>query len=207
MLIAAGMAFALLTASAIETMPFGVPPITVDVTAAVDIPRQLVDAALAEAQAVWRAAGVRLIWNRLPAVLPSTLNVVIGGGLSPIADEARPLGWIALDGETKPTPKIYVSHGNAVQLLASSGPYMGPLEKMPTVQRQLYLSRAMGRALAHEIGHYLLASKQHTRAGLMSAIHSSTEFFGPSRGYFKIDSEQRQLIAARFTSLYIASQQ
>ena len=33
---------------------------------------------------------------------------------------------------------------------------------MPLAQREMLLARAMGRALAHELGHYLLASKIHT---------------------------------------------
>ena len=43
----------------------------------------------------------------------------------------------------------------------------------------MLLARAMGRALAHEMGHYLLASKEHTKNGLMQAHRTATEFFGP----------------------------
>ena len=206
MLTAAGLAFAALTASTtLDALPLAVPPITIEVTAAYDIPRALVDGALAEAHAIWRAAGVRLIWNRLPALIPATLQVFIGGGLSNPDAETRPLGWIVLDAATTPAPKIYVSHANAVQLLLNSRAAVGSLERMPAAEREMYLARAMGRALAHEIGHYLFGSKLHTRIGLMSAIHGATAFFGPTRATFRITTEQRQLIAARFTSLYIAS--
>ena len=33
---------------------------------------------------------------------------------------------------------------------------------MPIFEREMLLARAIGRALAHELGHYLLASKEHT---------------------------------------------
>jgi hypothetical protein len=61
----------------------------------------------------------------------------------------------------------------------------------------MLLGRAMGRALAHEIGHYLLASKLHTARGLMQASHTASEFFGADRRSFAIDAAQRQAVAAR----------
>ena len=47
---------------------------------------------------------------------------------------------------------------------------VGIVEQMPQSQRETLLARAMGRALAHELGHYLLASKVHTEHGLMKAV-------------------------------------
>ena len=34
---------------------------------------------------------------------------------------------------------------------------------MPIFEREMLMARAMGRALAHELGHYFLASKEHTQ--------------------------------------------
>jgi len=59
------------------------------------------------------------------------------------------------------------------------------------------MARAIGRALAHELGHYFLASKEHTKNGLMKAHRTATEFFGPDERPFKLDGEQRSLITAR----------
>ena len=55
----------------------------------------------------------------------------------------------------------------------------------------------MGRALAHELGHYLLASKVHTARGLLKASRTAAELFSIERAGFKIDPLQRQQIAAR----------
>jgi hypothetical protein len=74
---------------------------------------------------------------------------------------------------------------------------VGVIEQMPPVQREILLARAMGRALAHELGHFLLASKLHTPRGLLKAGRTATELFSTSRGGFKIDASQRQQIAAR----------
>jgi hypothetical protein len=68
---------------------------------------------------------------------------------------------------------------------------------MPLAERNLKLGRAMGRALAHEMGHYLLASKVHTRRGLMQATHTASAFFDNDRSSFAIDNALRQELAAR----------
>jgi hypothetical protein len=40
---------------------------------------------------------------------------------------------------------------------------------LPHILSDLFLARALGRALAHEIGHYLLGTSRHTARGLMRA--------------------------------------
>ena len=59
------------------------------------------------------------------------------------------------------------------------------------------LARAMGRALAHELGHYLLASKAHTQRGLMKPVMTAVELFMPDASVFRIDPAQRRAVAAR----------
>ena len=49
---------------------------------------------------------------------------------------------------------------------------------MPIFEREVLMARAIGRALAHELGHYFLASKEHTKKGLMKAHRTAVEFFG-----------------------------
>jgi hypothetical protein len=63
----------------------------------------------------------------------------------------------------------------------------------------------MGRALAHEMGHYLLESKTHTLSGLMRAHVSAAEFFGPDNRRFKLDNGQRTSITARITKESVVS--
>ena len=42
----------------------------------------------------------------------------------------------------------------------------------PTILRHVVLGRVLGRALAHEIGHFLLRSRGHSQIGLMRANQS-----------------------------------
>jgi len=187
-----------------DAIPAAGSAIVVQVIAAHDISRNLVTATLREADAVWRAAGFKFIWERGSQVTNASLRVIIGGGVSPI-DRRMPLAWIGFADDGAPKPLVYVSHPNALAYLMNSRETVGLVETMTVLQRETYLSRAMGRALAHEIGHFLLASPLHTRKGLMMATHTSTEFFMVERGAFTIDDRERRQMAARFTSIYLAA--
>jgi hypothetical protein len=185
------------------------PPVVVNVVAGPGVSATLVTRLLDEASAIWRPTGLGIVWRRVaPAVLPyakagaagsspSPLRVDIGDNPGRSRDARTPLGWIVFDSENEPQPVIYLSHANAKELMASARGVVGVIEQMPPAQREMLLGRAMGRALAHELGHFLLASKVHTPRGLMKAWRTTGELFTPERAGFKIDAAQRQQIAAR----------
>jgi hypothetical protein len=168
---------------------------TVNVTAASDISSTLVTRALAETDAIWRTAGVEFVWQRSPHT-PAALHVVIGHEVRPVREGAFALGWIYFD-ESTPGHRVYVSYANVQQLMVESRGVIGPMDRMPIFERETLLARALGRALAHELGHYFLASKAHTNGGLMKAHRTAAEFFGPDERPFKLDGAQRSLITAR----------
>jgi len=211
-IIAAMMLFAKSGAS-----PTGVvaPPIVVHVTAASGISPSLVDAVLVEAGAIWRSAGIVFIWDRAPvrtralstldASGPTGLLVTIGNRTGPPGDGDIPLGWIVFDQPSSPEREIYVSYANAVLLLTQSPGIAGPFRAMPVLQRETLLARAMGRALAHELGHYLFASKLHTRRGLMTAAHSAHQLFDAERIGFEISPDEQRRVAGRFSGFAVAS--
>lgn len=220
MLIAAAslaVAFAVSAAGAAALTVTPIPSLRVAVLAAPDLSPRLVRALLAETDAVWRGTGVSFLWQQedRPAargrVTPETpygsptLRVIIGHDTREMRDLQLPLGWIVFDGPATPEQEIYVSYENAQALLERSSGIVGVVQSMPILKRELMLGRAMGRALAHELGHYLSASKVHTPNGLMRAVHTAAEFFGPEIGRFALDPAERQRIVARFTSIYMAS--
>src|SRR5262245_48352469 len=187
-----------------EALPIATAVMVVNVMAASDIPRALVTETLHEADAVWRTAGFKFIWERGSNLTTASLRVVIGGGVSP-SDRNMPLAWIGFHDDGTPNSLIYVSPRNARTFMANSRETVGLIDQMTVMQRDTYLARAMGRALAHEIGHYLLASPVHSERGLMRAIHTAPEFFGIERKPFAIAPAERRQMATRFTSIYMAS--
>jgi hypothetical protein len=187
-----------------------VPPMVVTLSVAPEVPPSLVKLVLAEADAIWRAAGISFVWQRAARQLmpyervsetgpveASTLRLVIGEERGVVRDRRLPLGWIVFDDEHLPQREIYVSHANAVALMDAAREVVGVVAQMPVLQREILLARAMGRALAHELGHYLLASKVHTGRGLLQASRTASELFSSTRIGFGIDPSQRQQIAAR----------
>jgi hypothetical protein len=210
MLIATGLAVALASALPAEAAPASLPPVVVSVVEAPGVPATIVSQLLVEAADIWRSAGVSFLWERIreavpdprtpdTGVLPSRLRILVGHDKGVARDHRTPLGWIVFEGERAPQPEIYLSLPNAVALLAVSRTVVGIVEQMPLMRCEQLVARAMGRALAHELGHYLLASKVHTRRGLLRASRTASELFGQGNGAFAIDLWQRHAIAARLT--------
>lgn len=171
--------------------------LVINVSTAANVPPTLVDRVVGEAEAIWRPAGLTLIRNRPQAVTHQMLEVVIGdarhGPTAGSSDE--PLAWIVFDAGV-PRPQAYVSYASALVLLARSEPGRG-IESMPILERETYLGRAMGRALAHEIGHFVLGSADHAAVGLMKATYSSTELFRTKEMGIRLTAEQQAGVEAR----------
>ncbi len=184
----------MLTVLALAAAALVPPPLVVHVQAARGIPHELVMMTLAEAGAIYRKSGFQLQWEFDEA--RSGVRVVIDDDAPKNVREGDvALGWIIFESDV-PSPDVHLSFSNAVALMeeaqgASAASHMTELE------RNLMLSRALGRALAHELGHYLLASKAHAKAGLMRPRRTASDFFGPFRDGFDINPAQRSLMATR----------
>jgi hypothetical protein len=215
MLIATTVAIALVASTAFAagaTAPAStdtIPPMIVTVTTAADLSPSLLKALLTEADAIWRPSGITLLWQaaariatpaeqrELGPFVPNSLHVVIGENHGSGKNGRVPLGWIVFDDVTVPEQEIYVSYANARQMMEEARSVVGIIDQMPIMQRETLLARAMGRALAHELGHYLLASKVHTERGLMKANMTAVELFMPDSGALRLELAQRRTVAAR----------
>jgi hypothetical protein len=178
-------------------LPHLVEPIIIE--ASPEIPRSLVRRLVDEAAETLRMSGFVLDRPREAAsaqVHGPTVRVAIGdeddGG---DVRGAIPIGWIELDRFGVPQPVIHLSRTNTVQLLDT----MAALHHAPPFGREFLMGRALGRALAHELGHYLTGSREHSRTGLMRARHPGDTFFATIRGGLTLTGRQRTLIARRCT--------
>ena len=200
MLIATGAAAVLVAtslaagAAAPATLP-APPPIVVNVSVAENVPASLVAVTVAETEAIFKSAGISFIWRYGPPSL-TMLTVAIGNQRGMPKDSVMPLGWIVFE-DGRPDQQIYLSYANAHQFLLDARSVVGTVTNMPRAEREAMIGRTMGRALAHELGHYLLATKVHTQKGLMKAVRSAQEFFSNDRGRFQLEPVQRLQIATR----------
>jgi len=168
------MLFIRLAAFLLSVVP---PPVSTHPRLPVDIifegqpmPRQLEAAAMAEVTAIWAPYGVDVRASdpdepgrdgavRLAVVL---LDRPAGSMV------AETLGSIRfLDGVPEPRIAIYP---NAIASLVSTTRFSGvDSGEWPSALRDSILGRVTGRALSHELGHFLLRARHHSPNGLMRA--------------------------------------
>ena len=199
----------MLIALALAAAAIAAPPVTLRVHAASTIPRAIVSAAIDEAAAIWRVPGVPLVAeidqadvttspiavDRQSLPLGASLRVIVEEGAPTVKDYVATIGWIVFASGGS-IPEIHLSYTNAYEIMR--GAYTdGGLSQMTIAQRRTFLARALGRALAHEIGHYLIGSKEHTRSGLMKARHTAGDLFGPERRGFVLSAADRSTAVAR----------
>ena len=129
--------------------------------------------------AVTVGSGASRLWgiNAIPLVITNrTLD----------SNEKTGLGWIAFaDGE--PQIPITVSM-TAIHRLVERGTWQGTmLARMPAGVSRLFVQRALARAAAHEIGHYLLRSTAHARRGLMRPAFTAEEIMDARPSLERLD--------------------
>ena len=160
--------------------------------------------ALREASAIWKLGGVTLDWHTTsePAASGrSTVDVTFDDAPGSVAGQDVPLGWVTLDPSGVPERTIFLSRTNALRLVDTIDEY----RERPVRFKERLIARALGRALAHELGHYLTGSKEHTVSGLMKGRRLADEFFSPACVGFDVNSDERRL-AARMLAVAAASQ-
>lgn len=142
-----------------------------------------------ETDSLWKPYGIRLEWTAADSTAATT------GGLSLEATVVR-----SIDAPHRPPRgtalgRAFVDHGmvgttQPIQLsfeATERALAIRPTTGVSTVRiaRQRDMSRALGRVLAHEIGHVLLGA-HHDRAGLMRAVFRPFELADSRRTPFRL---------------------
>jgi hypothetical protein len=160
--------------------------------------------ALREASAIWKLGGVTLDWHASsepPGGGRSNVNVTFDDAPGSVAGQDVPLGWVTLDASGVPEGTIFLSRKNALRLVDTIHEY----RERPLKFKERLIARALGRALAHELGHYLTGSKEHSVSGLMKGRRLADEFFSTACVGFDVNDDERRL-AARMLALAAANQ-
>jgi hypothetical protein len=139
-----------------------------------------------EVEQIWRPYGVRITWpdSRSRAESFPLIAVVdhrserAGVQIGPLV-----LGRAFIDPSYPPTRPISVSFEATEQTLAQR-PHAWASIAGRLHEREL--ARALGRVLAHEIGHVLLAVRAHDRTGLMRETFTPEDLAGADRSPFAL---------------------
>jgi hypothetical protein len=156
-------------------------------------------AALTEIAAIWSIHGV--------VVDASTGTPARDGVLLRVVAEPRPqsmgrpwsgpLASITFDETGAPVPVITLYLAALVDMIARANIRDAGGDSAPAILRERAIGRAVGRVLAHELGHYLLRSRWHARTGLMRPAHTAADLVGLERAMFGLSAPD----AARFAAL------
>lgn len=146
---------------------------------------------VAEVNAIWARYGIKLEGLTAPCSGQTTgpkLHVRIrrrpkGGDVTP----SNALGAIYFV-EGKPRPLIDLWVDEAVRVIGASPAAI--FNGASDARARIELARLLGRSLAHELGHYLLATGQHTTTGLMRAQYGVWDVRTASPLVYSLNDEQ-----------------
>jgi hypothetical protein len=167
-----------------------------------------------EADAIWRPYGVTLVWlsertgesSAGPAALLQVHFVHGARPASQIGSRSAPsLGAIQFFDGVVPDDIIVLSTDEiAATVMATQLAGRDPHELPPSLVEDA-TGRATGRVLAHELGHYLLALRSHTRRGLMQQSFAGRQLVGWDRRAFTLDALALLRLRARAAELTAAA--
>jgi hypothetical protein len=147
-----------------------------------------------ETESIWRDANVQLRWLTDHAGTDSgrPLRVLV---TRRVVSASNTHSW--------PVAELLRFHDNSAIALASITSALRIVQGDPerqlldlTAMHQYTLGIVLGRAVAHEIGHYLLQSNAHSPYGLMRASIDAREFADLRTGAFRLDRESQAFLAA-----------
>ena len=161
--------------------------VPVAIIAPSNVSDSLVTRICAEADAIWQPAGVVFECHRIRSGREANgwpLTVTIDDQ-DARREPDKALGWIGFTPDG-PERSIYLSQAYAEELVR----WTPGLLNLTVASHEILIGRALGRALAHEIGHYLFRSKIHTPRGLMRTGRAGEEFLDSSRTGFELTPDQ-----------------
>ncbi len=125
--------------------------------------------ALAQTARVWAPYGVSVGGAGQRSADAVVVRVAIAERASTAMDDPRTLGSIVFH-DGLPGREITLYAQRAWELICAVAG--NDAEHWPRSYRELVMARVLGRALAHELGHFLLRRQAHSAAGLMRAFQS-----------------------------------
>ena len=133
-----------------------------------------------EVERVWAPYGVTFCWAEGGGCegVEARVRVLVTGELPVSAvreTERQPVVGRITFHAGAPGSDIVLSVTSARHLVVHATLGGRPISEWPAAIAEHFIPRVMGRALAHEIGHYVLGTREHAPRGLMAASFRSDE--------------------------------
>jgi hypothetical protein len=144
-------------------------------------------ALMAEAESIWKNGHVRLKWLR------ESTEADQGGDILRVLVVARPVPRASEFAAWTVAELLRLNGTQATAIASTIGAKRivdesrWELLAEPTAMQDQRLGLVLGRAVSHEIGHYLLQTNTHATRGLMRARIDAHEFADLRSGTFRLD--------------------
>ena len=166
------------------------------------LPAESRRALMAEAESIWKLGHIRLKWLResTEADEGDTLRVLVMA--RPVATSAHSPWTVGELLRSEGFRPIAIASTIGARRIIDESQWDQLLA--PATLLDYRLGVVLGRAVAHEIGHYMLRTNTHATRGLMRARIASREFADLRSGSFRLDQAAEAYmaaLAARGTSL------
>jgi hypothetical protein len=176
-------------------------PVLVGIALDVAGSEEVQDAAamIAEADAIWRQYGVIVVdASREITRVDVVLKVIIRSSRSGLVASWRTghiahagdgrLGEIVFNNSGRPADAFALDPDAIAATIRRTRADVCDVDACPPAFLKVVMARALGRVLAHEIGHYLLALPAHAASGLMRSAFTARELAGLDRQTFALSA-------------------
>ncbi len=157
-------------------------------------------ALISEAERIWRREHIHIEWARPGHTVEhpdAPLRVLVVTRPQLPAGASREWPVAELIPEAAPRALAIASIAGAQRVVDEA---MRSASAQANAPNDYRLGLVLGRAVAHEIGHFLLATGTHAESGLMRASVESREFAAMDGGAFTLDRDASQWLRARLTT-------
>jgi hypothetical protein len=174
--------------------------LTLAIGASADVSREIQEAALIETAKIWAPYGVTI------SVLAASNHIIVPDVVVVAAPNRRTremshaLAWVPLAREHTPLPVVDVGYRGLLEFVGDTHVNTPFLEYPPGLRDQL-LARALGRVIAHELGHILLQSVEH-HGGIMRPVQAGRDLLSPDRATFSLSAPD---LARLLTNIHAAA--
>ena len=178
-------------------------PLHVLLTVSASLPSTSRQVLASEAERIWRSEGVEIEW-KVPGLASESSDaplrvMVVSRQQQAVREESQ---WPVAELLPEATPRaLAIASIPSAQRVVDEAARTAADRDTPADYR---LGLVLGRAVAHEIGHFLLATGTHAERGLMRARIDSREFAAMKGDAFRLDRDASRWLRDRLTSPNLA---
>ena len=168
------------------------------------LPAAQLSEAVNQMQRIWRAAGVNVTAGRYGEphrYSGATVSLRLLRTAARRINGSTVLAWVSPTESGAPAPILFVALQGIRELLEPVEFRGRPLKQRPAAIRDRLIAMAVGRAAAHELGHFLRGEREHTSHGLMRARYKTSDLIGDSLVPFQVPADERVVVRREVTRL------